>query len=190
MAPAIHAFLATHPQLQVELTVLDRVVDLVEKGFDLGVRIAQLSDSSLIASKLGEVRRVVVASPALVKQVGQPAHPRELSALPTVQFRRSSLPAGWSFLDRGRRLTVTAVEPRLTTNLTQVGVQACERGLGSGRSLSYQVQASLKAGRLRTVLADFEPEPTPVQLVFAHARLLSARTRALVDWLKAHCTVG
>jgi DNA-binding transcriptional LysR family regulator len=141
------------------------------------------SDSSLLAARLGEVRRVVVGSPSLVRRVGAPTHPNQLATLPTVHFRGGSLPAAWSFLDQGRPLKVS-VNARLTTNLSLVGIDACESGLGFGRFLSYQVEAPLARRRLRVVLSKFEPAPTPVHLVFAHSRLLSARTRALIEWLK------
>ncbi len=183
VAPAITEFLEEHPRVRIELVLLDRVADLIDEGFDVGVRIARLEDSSLVSSRIGEVRRVVVASPALLDRVGEPKHPKELAGVPTVGLSGVVAAASWSFDDRGKRLVIP-VRGALTTNHVQAGIDACARGLGFGRFLSYQVEARVEAGELRIVLGEFEPAPTPVHVVLPHGRLLSARTRALVDWLK------
>ncbi len=183
VTPLIAEFMKKHPGIQVELVLLDRVVDLVEEGLDLGVRIAPLSDSSLIAVKVGELRRVVVGSPELMCQVNL-EHPRDLTKLPVVWFSGGAASGGkWQFQEEGERLEV-AVTAKFSCNQAAAGVIAASAGVGFGRFLSYQVAREIQAGQLRIVLEEFEDAPIPVHVVFAHARLLNARTRALVEHLK------
>ncbi|WAS90851.1 LysR family transcriptional regulator [Nannocystis punicea] len=185
VAPAVAEFVRRHPGVRVELLLLDRVVDLVEEGIDVGVRIGRLPDSSLIAVPVGQVRRVVVASPALLRR-GAPRHPSELAALPCVEHLNSGTAGRWSFrdADRERDLTVR-VRSAFACNQAAAIVQACVEGLGVGRFLSYQVEPEVRAGSLRVLLEAFEPEPVPVQLVYPGARWMSARLRAFVDELGA-----
>ncbi len=192
VAPIIHRFLAAHPQVRVELVLLDRVVDLVEEGFDLGVRIAQLRDSGLIAIKVGEVRPVVVASPNLLCARGVPRHPSELQDYPAVTVSRPEQPKFFRFSDpdgpgveSSLKVPITSV---FSTNLVTSGVEACVAGLGVGRFLSYQVQSQIDAGTLRRILCRYEPPAISVHVIHAHARLVSARQRRLVEWLRAELT--
>ncbi len=183
VVPVVLDFMRAHPDVEVDLVLLDRVVNLVEEGFDLGVRIAHLSDTGLIATKVSELDQVVVASPRLVEHYGLPTHPRELARFPVVSFLRPDEQKNWRFYEGARAFQVP-VQAKLRTNLVQAGVGACREGIGVGRFLSYQVEEGLAEGDLVRLLRDFEPAPVPVQVVFAHARLVSARQRALVDWLK------
>jgi len=183
VAPAVLGFLRAHRKVSVDLVLLDRVVNLVDEGFDVGVRIAALTDSSMIATRVGQVRRVLVASPAHLRREGTPRHPRELAQRSVVDFPGGAVGA-WTFQEEGRSISVP-VRGRLRCNQAEVGVRACEEGLGFGRFLSYQVEALVAAKRLRIVLRDFEPPPIPIHVVFAHARLMTPRVRALVDWLEA-----
>lgn len=185
VVPAVTTFLKAHAQVKVELVLLDRVVNLVEEGLDVGIRIAPLPDSSMIATRVGEVRRVVVASPALLRRVGTPRHPRALTELPVIHFQGGLTAPVWSFVDKGRVVSVP-VEGRLVCNQAAAALEACARGLGFGRFLSYQVEALVARRRLRVVLARFEPPPIPIHILYAHARLMSPRVRAFVDWMKAH----
>jgi DNA-binding transcriptional LysR family regulator len=180
VAPVVNAFLAAHPAVEVELLLLDRVVDLVEEGLDAGVRIGELPESSLIATRVDETRRVVCASPAYLKRAGVPAAPRDLAAHRCVVFTGLTPGDEWSF--GGPRATRVAVRPSLRTNQLDVAVAACLDGLGPGQFLGYQVQSLLAAKKLRRVLVDHEPPPVPVQVVYPQARLLSANVRAFVDF--------
>jgi DNA-binding transcriptional LysR family regulator len=182
--PAIRAFMKAHPAVTVEARLQDHVVDLVADGIDLGVRIAMLTDTSMVATRVDSVRPVVVASPALLAQTGEPEHPRALTDLPVVHFEGGS-ERHWHFVVDGHREAVP-VHGRLRCNLAAVGVDACVDGLGFGRFLSYQVEAQVAAGELQIVLPAFEPPPIPVHVVFPHRRLMSARVRAVIDALKAH----
>ncbi|HEY5601551.1 MAG TPA: LysR family transcriptional regulator [Gammaproteobacteria bacterium] len=182
VAPAVTAFLNRYPKTQVNLLLLDRVVDLLEEGIDVAIRIAHLGDSSLIAKPIGHIRQVVCASPALLAQTSEPKHPEELSSLPCVRFTGAFAGSAWHFHHEGKTLSVNIMG---TLSCNQVGacVQACIAGLGYGRFLCYQVMPWIKSGELALILADFEPAPMPLSLVYPHARLLSSRVRVMVDWI-------
>lgn len=182
VAPAVQRFVRRHPQVRVNLVLLDRVVNLVEEGLDVGVRIGPLADSTLVAQQIGRMRRLVVASPAFLRRHGVPQHPTELRAAPCLHFNGSD-GGSWLFNDGGRSLQV-AVHGPVECNLSAPMIDACAAGLGFARCLHYQAQALLQAKRLRVVLADFEVDPWPVQITYPSARLLSTRTRVFVDLLK------
>jgi DNA-binding transcriptional LysR family regulator len=167
----------------VELLLLDRIVDLVDEGIDLAVRIARLADSSMIAVPVGHVRRVVCASPKLLRAGGEPSRPEELADRPCVRFRGLAPGNTWHFQQAGREIAV-AVRGGFTTNQAAAAIEACAAGLGFGLFLSYQVDPAVRAKRLRVVLRDYEPPPVPVSLVHAEARLLSTRLRVFLDWMK------
>ncbi len=183
VAPAVSAFLRRYSEVRVELLLLDRVVNIVEEGIDLALRIAHLADSTMIAVPVGRVRRVVCASPAMLDADGTPAHPRELSQRPCVRFRGIAPGDLWTFAENGRELSIK-VAGNFSCNQALAAVEACAAGLGFGLFLSYQVEALVRAKRLNIVLEEFEPPPIPVSLVYPEARLISTRLRALIDWLK------
>lgn len=178
VVPATTEFLRRHPAVRVELLLLDRVVDLVEEGLDVGIRLGRLPDSSLVAVPVGEVRRVVVASPALLRR-GVPRHPSELARSPCVEHQASAQTGRWSFRDGERDLSVR-IQAAFACNQSAAIVEACAQGLGFARLLSYQVEPEVRAGALRVVLTDFEPPPLPVQIVYPGARLMSTRLRAFI----------
>lgn len=174
LAPLLNQWLQAHPGMSAELTLLDRVVDLLEEGFDLGLRIGHLGDSSLIAMPLGYTRMQVCASPALLARFGTPHSVAELAGAPVVLFS----PQGpeWRFGEQSVR-----VNPVLATNQIDVALQAAMAGLGFTRLLGYQLRAALASGQLQTVLDDQAPTPVPVQFVYPHNRLLSPRVRQFLD---------
>lgn len=181
VAPAVTRFLHKHPLVQVDLELLDRVVNLVDENFDVGIRIGELADSSLVARAIGRVRRVVVASPAFLRRHGTPRQPQDLQALDCVRVSSASNNT-WSFLHDGKWLAVP-VRGSLRCNHVQAAVDACVAGLGCGLFMSYQVAALVEQRQLKVVLDAFEPPPRPVSLVVPQARLLPARTRAFIDWM-------
>ncbi len=168
--------------------LLDRVTDLLEEGFDLGVRIGVPEGSTLIARPLATVRRVVVASPGWLRSHGVPRHPRKLRELNCVKVIGSP-PSWWTFHEGGRRFPVT-VSGNLAFNHIAPAIHACAAGHGVGAFMSYQVAPFVERGELRIVLEPFEPPPQPVSLVYPHARLLPARLRLLIDWLVASGPAG
>ena len=182
VAPAVARFLERYPKTQVNLLLLDRVVDLLEEGVDIAVRIAHLADSSLIAKPVGTIRQVVCANPGVLERFGTPPRPEALSSLPCVRFTGLSNGSEWDFADGDKRLTVP-IKSVLTCNQVGASVEACVAGVGFGRFFCYQVTPLINEGRLVRVLEAFEPPPVPLSLVYPHTRLLSSRVRAMVDWL-------
>ena len=186
VAPTLNRLVAHHPKLRAELILFDRVVNLVEEGFDAAIRIGALEDSSLVARTLGVVRRVVVASPGYLAHHGRPSHPVELRDADCGGFSGASGP-NWHFRDGGRPLKVT-IDSRITFNLVAPGIAACRDDLGFGSFLSYQVAPDVADGALEIVLADFEPPPLPISVITPHARLLPARTRLFIDTMREALT--
>jgi len=180
VAPVVHAFLATYPDVSVELMLLDRVVDLVDEGIDVGVRIAALPESSLVALPLGDTRRIVCASPGYLARHGTPRTPRDLARHRCIAFSGLGSVGEWSF--GGRVRDRVAIRPVLSTNQVDAAIDACLQGTGCGQFLSYQMQAHVDARRVRRLLAAYEPPPVPIHLVYPHARVLSANVRAFVDF--------
>ena len=180
VAPIALDFLALHPQVTIRGVFVDRVVNLMDEGFDVAVRIARLPDSGLTAVRVGSMRAVVVASPAYLAQHGAPTHPRDLARHDAVGFSQTgTAPAPWSFTGAG-----DAVQPkiRLVTNASEVAIEAAVQGRGIARAMRYQVDAEVRAGRLQIVLAEFEPEPVPVHLVHVAGRMAPAKLRAFIDF--------
>ena len=182
VAEFVTRFVAANPRIRCSVQLLDRFVDLVDEGVDVGIRIGALEDSSLVAVRLGEVRQCVVASPPFLRRTGTPRHPTELRARPCVRLAGPIRP-GWAFQDAGRKLHV-AIDGPLDFNHAGAALLACEHGAGFGQFFSYQVQDAVRERRLRLVLAEFEPPRQPVSIVYPNARLLPARTRAFIDAAK------
>ncbi len=183
VAPLAVDFIERFPQVRLDLLLLDRVVNLLEEGIDLAVRIGPLADSSMIARPVGRMRRVLVASPDFFAARGLPRHPSDLSAAPCVLFRGQSATDSWRFFFEYQRPFDVALKTVYATNQAIPAVEACMRGLGFGLFLHYQVAAEVAAGRLQLVLEDFEPPPAPVSLVYSDARLMSPSLRALLDFI-------
>lgn len=178
IAPLLNQWLRGNPGMSAELTLLDRVVDVIEEGFDLALRIGPVTDTSLAARPLGNTPFVLCASPELLKQRGLPEHPKELSNWPCVCFSPSGL--NWTFEQGGKRWQ-QKVKPLISTNQIDAVLSAAREGLGIGRVLGYQAQADFEQGTLVPVLSEFQPEALPVQFVFPHNRLLSPRVRQFLD---------
>ena len=183
IAPALSGFLQRYQQVKVNLVLLDRNVDLVEEGFDLALRIGHLADSSMIAVRLGEVHRVICASPELLLVTGIPDHPNALSGLPCIRLHNLPRASEWPFHEGGRDLAVR-VNGRFDSNQIAAARTACVHGVGFGQFLSYQVRREIDEGRLMPVLEAFQTSPLPVSLVYPGSRLVSTRLRALQNWLK------
>ncbi len=181
LMPILTAFLREQPGVTAALVTLDRVANLIEEGFDVAVRIAQLPDSTIVARRVGEVRRLLVGSPAYFARQGTPRRPDGLRAHELVAFEGMFAGGEWRFVAAGRPSSV-AVAPRLTVNDALAAIQAAERGDGLTGALSYMVAPQLAAGTLVAVLEEFSPPAVPVQIVYPQSRLLAAKVRALVDF--------
>ena len=181
LMPVLADFLDAQPQLTASLTLLDRVANLIEEGFDVAVRIARLPDSTMVARRIGEVRRLLVAAPAYLAQRGTPRAPEDLLGHAVVAFEGMFPGGGWRFERDGRGETV-ALAPRLAVNDAAAAIAAAERGQGITGVLSYMAAPQLAAGTLVPVLADLAPPPVPVQILYPQSRLVAPKVRAFVDF--------
>ncbi len=183
VAPIAMAFLKQYPKVRIELLLLDRVVNLLEEGVDLAARIGPLADSSMVATRVGSMRRLLVASPAFLKQHGHPADPEAIAGCPCVQFRGLGTGGTWRFWDGVRQIPVR-MRGTFATNHALTAVEACVQGIGYGLFLAYQVAPAVTEGRLVRVLEAFEPVPDPVSLVYSDARMMSPSLRVLLDYTR------
>jgi len=187
MGPLISRYMTAHPQVSVELSLSDRYVDLVEEGVDLALRIGHLSDSALVARKLGAARRVVVGSPAyLAASGGAPRAPADLGRYRLISCSVLTPVARWRFWSGPQAFDVET-RPAYVTNSAEAAICHAERDGGLTIAVGYQVADLVRAGRLQVALADFEPPPLPIQFVYPSARLLSAKVRALIDLAGREC---
>jgi DNA-binding transcriptional LysR family regulator len=186
IAPAVTRFVQQYEKMRCTVVLLDRVVNLLEEGIDVGIRIGTLEDSSLVALPLGSIRRVVVANPAYLRRHGVPRHPRELQAANCIRMIAGT-PTWGDFQENGRAFRLK-VSGNLEFNHVLPAVQACADGAGFGMFFSYQVAPFIAEKRLKIVLEKFERPPRPISVVYPHARLLPARTRLFIDWIRNEIT--
>ena len=180
VSPAVSAYLLRYPDVSADLRLSDRMVNLVEDGVDLAVRIGHLPDSTLVARQVGEMRRIVVASRDYLKRRGEPKTPQEIAAHDTIQFGAMSAGPDWHFVKEGREIRI-AVMPRFSSNSSDAAIHYTEQGGGLTRVMAYQAAESLKAKRVQIVLAKFELPPVPIHIVYPTSRLLSAKVRTFID---------
>lgn len=178
--PGILEYLRRHPGMEVSAVFLDRVVNLLEEGFDAGVRIGQLPDSGMNAVRVGEVRRVVCAAPAYLEQHGTPRTPAELAQHTVVAATGVTPGVEWKFALDGT-LAGVRIKPRLTVNTNDAAMEAARDGYGLTRLMSYQAAALLASGALVTVLDEFEPPRLPIHIIHREGRHASAKLRSFVD---------
>jgi DNA-binding transcriptional LysR family regulator len=180
VSPVMSHYLARYPEVAAELRLTDRMVNLVEDGVDLAVRIGHLPDSTLVARHVGEMRRIVVASKAYLEQRGEPDRPEAIASHDTIRFGAAMTAPDWRFVEQGRDIRVVCT-PRFTTNSADAAIQYAAQGGGLTRVLAYQAAEAIKAGQLKIILATFEPPAFPIHVVYPTSRLLSAKVRAFID---------
>jgi DNA-binding transcriptional LysR family regulator len=181
IAPILLDFLGRYPRVSARTLFVDRVVNLMEEGLDVAVRIAHLPDSGMTALKVGSVRRLVCASPDYLARYGIPQAPADLIRHRTIAFQGITPSPVWSFRDGGSEVQVRP-SPRLEVNTAEMAITAAVQGQGLTRVLSYMIAPELAAGRLKIVLAEYEPTPIPIHLVHGEGRRASARVRAFMDF--------
>ena len=179
LQPVALEFLGAYPEINLRLTLVDRVVNLIE--IDAAVRIAELADSSLIARQLGHMRIVLCASPAYLARHGAPKHPRELENCDCIAWSALGPLNAWWFREAGVERTFP-IRVRLSTTIAETALSAAEAGLGLVQVTSYQAQQGVREGRLVVLLSQFECASTPVSLVYATNRLLPLKLRVFIDF--------
>jgi len=182
VAPVIAEMLEKNRDVAADLLLVDRNVSLVEEGIDVAVRIGRLDDSALVARLLGEVPRVVCASPAYLRRHGTPRIPEELREHECLRFSGLTPGREWTFIRDGKEVRI-AVGGRFSCNVGEPAIDAARAGAGVLMALGYQVAEDLAAGRLVRVLENFETPPLPVNAVYHSPRLMAARVRVFLDLL-------
>ena len=180
--PVVTRFLAAYPDVAVGLALTDRVAHFLDDQIDVAIRIGAMPDSSLIATRLGSVRRVVCASPEYLAASGVPATPEDLSRHSVISFESVSSPSSWRFRSGNDETTVT-FRARLSVNTIDAAIVAGLSGAGLVRALSYQVVDYVRSGRMAIVLDPFEPPPPPVHLVYDARNRLPLKLRAFIDFV-------
>ncbi len=179
--PIVIEFLRAYPDIDIRMGLADRIVNILEEPVDLAVRIGHLPDSSLVARRVGSIRRVICASPSYFAQRGTPKKPGDLGAHDCITFEGMTAPEAWTFTT-GKSDAAVAIRSRLTVNTAEAAVDAAKAGVGITRVLSYQVASALREGALVLALQDFEPAPLPVNLIHVGQRLLPLKLRAFLDF--------
>ena len=184
VAPLVPAFIAQHPDVSLSLNLSDRVVDIVNEGFDCAVRVGDLPDSSLVSTRLADNRRLCVASPAYLQRAGTPASPSELMRHQCLTLSSdASQTRGWAFRVDGESIHLRP-GGRLDCSDGQVLHDWCLDGLGLAWRSTWEVQDEVTAGRLQVVLAEFAAPPNGIYAVFPHAKHLPLRVRLWIDFVK------
>jgi DNA-binding transcriptional LysR family regulator len=178
--PIVTEYLDRYPETDVACWYVDRVVNLIEEGIDVAVRIGELSDSSLQAVAVGRVDRVLCASRRYLTRHGVPREPRDLAEHRVISAGGVSPTQEWSFMAEGRSLRVR-VRPRLSTTSNDSAIAAALDGFGITRVLSYQIAEHVKKGKLERILDSYEPPPWPIHVVHREGRHVAQKARAFVD---------
>ena len=184
VAPLVPAFIAQHPDVSLSLNLSDRVVDIVNEGFDCAVRVGDLSDSSLVSVRLADNRRLFVASPAYLKRAGAPKTPADLNRHECLTLSSdASQTRGWAFMVDGQ-LTHLRPRGRVDCSDGQVLHEWCLQGLGIAWRSTWEVEQDVSAGRLVVVLDEYAAPPNGIFAVFPQRRHLPLRVRLWIDFLK------
>lgn len=177
----VAGFVEAHPLVDVSMLLYDRVVDLVDEGFDLAVRIAHMPDSALVSSHVGDVRRMLVASPGYLARRAAPQRPQDLETHTIIAHTTLLANREWRYDDGGKPARLR-LKPRIETNDAHAAIMLAEEGKGIAVALSYMVADAMRSGRLVAVLANYAPAPVPVRLVRAQRRIVAPKMRAFIDF--------
>lgn len=178
--PCIIDYMQRYPQVKMIAHLVDRVTNLVDEGMDVAIRIGHLPDSGLRAIKVGQVRRVLCASPAYLEKFGTPQQPADLSPHSIISSSQVSPQTEWRFKSQGAPVLMR-MEPRLTVSSNDAALAAALGGLGIARLLSYQIWDEVSHGSLRLILEAYEEEPWPVHIVHREDKLGSSKVRSFID---------
>lgn len=182
VVPVAAEFLEQHPEIDIQLRLGDRNVNLIEEHVDVALRIGPLPDSGLVATQVGAIRRVVCASPDYLLRFGTPLAPDDLAAHRCISFDGLEAATAWTFVGKDGEKRQVAIHSRLTVTTADAAIAASTLGLGLTRVLSYQVADALGDGRLVRVLGDHEPPAVPASLIYPGQGRLPMKTRAFIDF--------
>lgn len=181
--PIVNDFLAKFPDINIRLLLADRNTHLVDDQIDLAVRVGDLPDSSMVATKIGAISRVVCASPKLLAAQGTPKTPAELGDRPCITFDSLAVGTSWNFASpEGRGETLVAVRPRLSVNTAEAAIDAAIAGLGFTQVLSYQVSKAVETSKLKIVLRKFERTAVPISIIHTGQTMLPLKTRSFLEF--------
>jgi DNA-binding transcriptional LysR family regulator len=180
LAPIVVDFLRRHPAVQIDLVCTDRRVDLVEENFDVAVRAGPLDDSSLVARRVAEAKRILVASPAYLKRHGAPKTPDDLAKHVCIVFGAGANPSVWTLRSGGETVEVK-VTPRFTVNDPDIVDLTARAGLGVAAMPTFTAEEDLATGRLREILPGWSLPSAPLHVVYPTARHLSPKVVAFVE---------
>lgn len=180
--PVILDYLQRHPAVEISALFLDRVVNLMDEGVDVGIRIGVLPDSSMNAIRVGQVQQVVCASPAYLRKYGTPRAPEELSSHRIVAASGIASSSEWRFIQQGERTTVS-INPRLTVTSNDAALEAALAGFGITRLLSYQLAEHVAKGRLKLLLSSYAQPSIPINIIHRDGRHAAVRVRLFIDHL-------
>jgi DNA-binding transcriptional LysR family regulator len=180
VTPIVTEYLSRYPDVSASCLFLDRVVNLLDEGVDVAVRIGELPDSSMQAIRVGQVRRVICASPDYLARQGIPTTPDDLQEHTIISASSVTPNPEWKLMDKGELRSIR-LQARMITTTNDSAVHAAVTGFGLTRLLSYQVAEHLRSGRLKTVLPDFEPAALPIHVVHREGRQAPQRVRAFLD---------
>ncbi|CAP45065.1 LysR family transcriptional regulator [Bordetella petrii] len=180
VTPIVVEYLQRYPEVDVHCVLVDRNINFIDEGVDVGIRIGELPSSTLQAILVGRVRRVVCAAPAYLQRHGLPRTLDDLQRHTLIQTTGVNTLPEWRFMEQGEPRPLR-IAPRLATSTNDSAISAAVAGLGLARVLSYQVAAELHDGRLRVVLAEYEPPPVPIHVIHREGRHAMRKVRAFLD---------
>jgi DNA-binding transcriptional LysR family regulator len=181
LLPVVIDFLRDHPSIDVRMMLVDRRLNMIEDHIDIGLRVGELNDFSLVAKKVGTVRRVVCASPAYLKRRGIPRTPDDLKHHDCITFENTLSPQTWS-LNIGKTEKPFPIHSRLVVSTAEAATDAAVAGIGLTRMLDYQIAAQLREGTLELVLESFKSPAKPVHLIYEAGRHLPLKIRTFLDY--------
>lgn len=180
--PSIVDYLQRYPETEITALFVDRVVNMLEEGVDVALRIGPLADSSYKALHVGSVRRLLCAAPGYIAQHGLPVHPDELPEHAIIVASNLGPKVEWRFTKAGVAHAVR-IKPRLSVTSNDSAIEAAVRGLGITRLMSYQIAQEIEQGRLQIILQEFEAPPMPIHILHREGRDASAKIRSFIDLL-------
>jgi DNA-binding transcriptional LysR family regulator len=182
LLPIALEFMEAYPEIALRLVLTDRIVNTVEENIDISIRIGNLPDSNLIATRVGSVRFALCASPTYLAKHGRPSAPADLAAHDCISIDSVAAQRNWKFVIGGREVA-TPIRSRLTVSDSEAAVEAAVAGAGIARVMSYKMETARRAGKLVLMLEKFEQEPWPVHIVYAERKPVPLKLRAFLNWV-------